>query len=145
MQPESPYAPPATFEPLPPRLPRSNASLTIRQILFSFNGRIPRRVYWLWLTLSFIAFLVPFSLLTPFLDHGGDIGNIIAVIITIPLVIAFLWASLAIRVKRWHDHDKSGAWVLIGAIPYLGSLITLIFLGCMRGTDGHNQYGSDPT
>jgi uncharacterized membrane protein YhaH (DUF805 family) len=141
MQPESPYAPPATFEPLPTRLPQSNAALTIGQILFSFNGRIPRRLYWLWVILSTVAFLVPFSLLMPFLDDE----NIIAVIITIPLVLAFFWVSLAIRVKRWHDHGKSGAWVLIGMIPYIGSIISLIVLGCTRGTQGHNLYGSDPT
>lgn len=69
----------------------------------------------------------------------------IAVIVTIPLVITFLWSSLAIRVKRWHDHGKSGVWVLIGIIPYIGGLISFVYLGCLRGNIGFNQYGDDPT
>ncbi len=63
----------------------------------------------------------------------------------VPLVVAFIWASFAVRVKRWHDHDKSGVWLLIGLIPYAGGIISFIFLGCMRGTDGDNRYGDDPT
>ena len=35
--------------------------------------------------------------------------------------IAALWMKLAVLVKRWHDRDKSGWWVLITFIPVIGS------------------------
>ena len=63
----------------------------------------------------------------------------------IPTMIPLLWISLATRIKRWHDRDKSGAWVLINVIPYLGGLWEFIEVGCLRGTEGPNSFGPDPT
>lgn len=144
MDSESPYQPPATYD-LPPDQPRhSNTGLTVKKILFSFEGRIPRRTFWLWLLVTLAAFLIPVGLLVPLLERGGTAQGI-CIVALMPLLVVMIWASLAIRVKRWHDHGKSGAWVFIGMIPYVGGLISLIFLGCMRGTDGPNLYGDDPT
>ena len=56
-----------------------------------------------------------------------------------------IWISLALQVKRWHDRGKSGWWVLLGCIPYSGAIWSFIELGCLRGTDGPNEYGHDPT
>jgi uncharacterized membrane protein YhaH (DUF805 family) len=145
MQPESPYQPPASFEPAPPPLSGgSSPALTLKQIWFSFTGRIPRRTYWLWSVVSAVAFLIPLALLMPLVQRHGA-GEVIAIIVLIPLVLLFIWISLAIRVKRWHDVGKPGVWVLIGLIPYAGGIISLIFLGCMRGTVGWNRFGEDPT
>jgi len=144
MQPQSPYQPPSSIEPSPSQYQNSNSGLTLKQILFSFSGRIPRRTYWLWAIVAGLATILPIALLAPLLDKEGA-GQIVAIVVLIPLVITFIWVSLAIRVKRWHDHGKSGAWVLIGMIPYIGGLISFIFLGCMRGNYGFNQYGDDPT
>ncbi len=144
MQPVSPYQPPSSSEPPPIQYSNSNSALTIKQILFSFNGRIPRRTYWLWAIIVGISIIIPIALLAPLLDKEGA-GQIVAILVLIPMVIAFIWVSLAIRVKRWHDHGKSGAWVLIGMIPYIGGLISFVFLGCLRGNNGYNQYGDDPT
>jgi uncharacterized membrane protein YhaH (DUF805 family) len=38
----------------------------------------------------------------------------------------------------------SGAWVIVGFIPYVGALFMFIVAGCMRGTVGDNEYGPDP-
>ena len=69
----------------------------------------------------------------------------VAALITFPLMIALIWASLAINVKRWHDRDKSGLWILIGVIPILGPIWNFIETGCLRGTVGPNRFGNDPT
>lgn len=66
-------------------------------------------------------------------------------LITLVLYIPFIWTSLAIAVKRWHDRDKSGWWILIGIIPLIGPIWQFVETGCLRGTMGRNQYGSDPT
>jgi uncharacterized membrane protein YhaH (DUF805 family) len=144
MQPDSPYQSPTTFEPPAYLEPGSNLSLTKRQILFSFKGRIPRRTYWAWTIASTAAFLLPLVALAGLLDSEGT-AQVIGFILLVPIIILFAWTSLAIKVKRWHDHDKSWVWLLIGLIPYAGGIISLIFLGCLRGTLGHNRYGDDPT
>ena len=49
--------------------------------------------------------------------------------------------SLAIQVKRWHDRNKSGWWVLIGLIPLIGGIWALIETGFLAGDDGENRFG----
>lgn len=61
------------------------------------------------------------------------------------VMLPVLWSSIAVSVKRWHDRNKSGAWVLIGFVPYIGSIWTFIECGCLKGTSGPNRYGLDPT
>lgn len=51
--------------------------------------------------------------------------------------------SLAVQVRRYHDQDKSGWFILLGLIPYVGGIIALIFM-CIEGTRGPNRYGPDP-
>lgn len=64
-----------------------------------------------------------------------------------PLTVLFLLAIfipyLAVAVRRLHDTDRSGWWLLIGLIPFIGSLILLIFF-VMGGTRGPNRFGPDP-
>ena len=62
------------------------------------------------------------------------------------IAVAFMvvLCSFAVTVKRWHDRDKSGWWVLIGFVPVIGLLWTLVECGCLKGTDGDNRYGTDP-
>jgi uncharacterized membrane protein YhaH (DUF805 family) len=55
-----------------------------------------------------------------------------------------IWIGLALAVKRWHDRNKSGWWVLIGLVPIIGQLWALIECGFLRGTTGPNIYGADP-
>jgi uncharacterized membrane protein YhaH (DUF805 family) len=58
--------------------------------------------------------------------------------------LAILVPSLAVQVRRFHDQDKSGWFILLGFIPAVGGLIVLVFM-CLPGTPGSNQYGPDPT
>ncbi len=109
-------------------------------ILFSFQGRIPRRIYWavsvfLFLTLRLAIFVL-------WMIAGEEFpANVIGLLL---LFIAVFWMWLAITVKRWHDRARSGWWVLIGLIPIAGPLIHFIETRCSRGTMGPNQYGPDP-
>ena len=58
--------------------------------------------------------------------------------------VAAFWISLAIAIKRFHDRDKVGWWVLITLVPVIGPIWYLIECGFLRGTTGPNKYGSDP-
>jgi uncharacterized membrane protein YhaH (DUF805 family) len=57
--------------------------------------------------------------------------------------IAILIPSLAVQVRRFHDQNRSGWWVLLGFVPYIGSLVVLVFM-LIEGTKGPNDYGPDP-
>lgn len=115
--------------------------LGLAEILFSFEGRIPRSVYWgytLGVLLLFYSILMALSL------AFGE-GSPIVLIVTLLMYVPLLWSSLAITVKRWHDRDYSGWMILIGLIPIVGSIWSFVELGFLRGTPGPNTYGADPT
>ena len=57
--------------------------------------------------------------------------------------LALLLPNLSVAIRRLHDTDHSGWWVLIGLIPIVGFIVLLIFY--LRQSDpGENQYGPPP-
>ena len=50
--------------------------------------------------------------------------------------------SVAVAIRRLHDTDKSGWWLLIGLIPF-GGIVLLVFY-ILEGTNGPNNYGAGP-
>jgi uncharacterized membrane protein YhaH (DUF805 family) len=144
-------------------------------LLFSFNGRINRAKYWLaaliymvvWIV--FIAFIFMWIGKLDFENLFGVAGaGLLIWLIGFILFIAATWSGLAVGVKRLHDRDKSGWWILLfwlgpsvlggwpAAAPELGGGLILslaagaiaiwgfVELGCLRGTPGPNRYGPDP-
>ncbi|MDH6265205.1 uncharacterized membrane protein YhaH (DUF805 family) [Rhizobium sp. SG_E_25_P2] len=57
--------------------------------------------------------------------------------------LATLIPGIAVGVRRLHDRDMSGWWLLIGFVPLVGWLI-LIYLLATPGTVGENRFGSEP-
>jgi uncharacterized membrane protein YhaH (DUF805 family) len=49
--------------------------------------------------------------------------------------------GLSVQVRRLHDTDRSGWWMLIGLIPLVGAIALLVF-NCLPGTDGSNRFGN---
>ncbi len=98
-----------------------------------FSDRAARSEYWYWILFYFIALFVA-SFLDAFLGIGF-LGAIVSLGMFLP--------SLAVAVRRLHDLDKSGWFVLIGLIPLIG-LIILIVWYCTKGTTGPNRFGPDP-
>ncbi len=106
------------------------------QLYFSLNGRLSRRDFWLlWMLPGSIIVGAVGLLFSPF-DPMSPIA--------LALIVILLWPSVAVSVKRWHDIDVSGWWVLVNFIPYVGWLIVLVFNGFSRGTIGKNRFGADP-
>ena len=54
------------------------------------------------------------------------------------------WIGFALYIKRCHDRDRSGWYLLIALIPFVGLLWIWIELGLLRGTVGPNRFGPDP-
>ena len=51
--------------------------------------------------------------------------------------------TCAVTVRRLHDYDYSGWWLLLGFIPYIGEA-ALFALLCFKGTAGDNRFGAAP-
>jgi uncharacterized membrane protein YhaH (DUF805 family) len=108
------------------------------QTFTSFQGRIPRKTFWLALIVMIvITWILEIILFTVFgvsmmtMDPNATpeaqaaaaeqamSGMMIPIVI---LILITIWPSLAIYTKRWHDRDKSGWWSLIGLVPIIGGL-----------------------
>lgn len=112
-------------------------------LLFSFEGRISRREFWLASLSVWLTLLVPVLLIDAIYGHRPPMVHKFA-----PLFFEFLslWMFLAVQAKRWQDRDKSRAWVFINFFPpIIGPIWALIETGFLRGTPGPNEYGEDPT
>jgi uncharacterized membrane protein YhaH (DUF805 family) len=113
-------------------------------LLFSFEGRITRLTFWMCMIgMTVVSLLVESVLIPPRqTDEPGNAGSFPVPWLIFNLVL--FWCVLAVSVKRWHDRDKSGWWVLINLIPLIGWLWALVENGFLRGTEGPNSYGPDP-
>ena len=102
-------------------------------LLFQFDGRINRGKFWLGAVIIWVAYAVILGI-----GVAAESGLVFV------LLLLLIWPSLAVSIKRWHDRDKSGWWVLIGLVPVIGGIWALIETGFLEGTSGPNQYGPDP-
>ncbi|HKU94587.1 MAG TPA: DUF805 domain-containing protein [Vineibacter sp.] len=117
----------------------------LKPLLLSFDGRINRGKYWTGILVMLAVYVVLVVINLIFRGIFGD--NVITMligIISIVIYLAMLWPSIALGVKRFHDRNKSGWWVLIALVPIIGGLWYLIECGFLRGTAGPNDYGPDP-
>ncbi len=98
----------------------------------NFTDRACRSEYWYWILFVFIGFVV---------------AEIIDTVIGRPIfytlfTLAVLIPNIAIGVRRLHDLDRSGWWLLLSFIPLVGAIILIIWF-CSKGTDGPNRFGAD--
>jgi uncharacterized membrane protein YhaH (DUF805 family) len=117
----------------------------------SFGGRARRSEYWWWalymLITGIIVGIVEYllGLGTGTVSSGG--GEFSATYNGGPL--SGLWSLLhflpgiGVAIRRLHDTDRSGWWLLIALIPLIG-LIVLIVWFATKGTTGQNRFGEDP-
>ena len=116
-------------------------------IFLSFNGRLRRLHFWVGLIILWIVEAIIFGVLigpavAAAAAGGGGMSPL--GLIGYLLILALLWPALAIQVKRWHDRDKSGWWVLIAFVPLIGAIWVLIECGILDGTPGPNKFGPSP-
>lgn len=118
--------------------------MNIMHLLTSYQGRIRRMHFWLGLLGIIVVFGVLYSILASMsgMASGSPNGLILALMGVLYLVYLYVWA--AIMVKRAHDRDKTGWFVLIILIPLIGAIWILIELGFLDGTQGPNKYGPSP-
>jgi uncharacterized membrane protein YhaH (DUF805 family) len=98
----------------------------------NFSGRAARSEYWYWVLFYILAALVTLTI---------DLMIGMRLTLTIFSLAAFL-PSLALNIRRLHDLDRTGWWVLLHFIPLVGAIILIIWF-CTEGTQGPNRFGPD--
>jgi uncharacterized membrane protein YhaH (DUF805 family) len=108
-----------------------------------FEGRARRAEFW-WFALFELMVLVVAMLMDGGSDEpgyrrgGSNLG-----FVEILILLALFLPGLAVQVRRLHDTNASGWWVLASLIPVVGGPALLIW-NCVPGTKGANRYGPDP-
>ena len=99
-----------------------------------FEGRANRPQYWYFVLTQFLAFFILELLcVIPFV-------NIIAFLALLVLGLGLIVPGIAVSVRRLHDTNKSGWWLLLCFVPFVGSIVILV----LEGTKGANKYGDEP-
>ncbi len=105
-----------------------------------FNGRASRSEYWYFVLFNLLIAigLAMIDGLTGSFNPEtgiGILGGIYALGVVIP--------GIAAAVRRLHDTNRTGWWLLIGLIPLIGFIVLIVFLATDSQT-GSNQYGENP-
>jgi uncharacterized membrane protein YhaH (DUF805 family) len=105
-----------------------------------FEGRARRKEYWMFVLFNIIIIVV--LALIDYLTGTfspragvGLLGGLYSLAVLIP--------SLAVTVRRLHDIERTGWWILIGLIPVIGNIVLLIFM-VLDSEPGTNEYGPNP-
>ena len=122
------------------------------ELLFSFRGRIGRLTWWLMGLVQIVMMLLasaPIGVtgnrwwtLYEMGDPGAAKAGAIFIATGTVAVVLFGWVGLAANVKRFHDRNKSGWWLLIAFIPVIGGLWLAGELGFLGPVDDGNRFNS---
>lgn len=121
---------------------------------FDFSGRSRRKEYWMFVLLNIIVAVIASALIfsqVPMTEEaalayqGAGLGAMFYLGVGILVIFALVTfiPSIAVQIRRFHDQDKSGWFILLALIPYVGGLVVLVFM-CIEGTKGPNRFGPDP-
>lgn len=106
-----------------------------------FSGRSRRKEYWMFV-LGVIIAVILLSIIEGIVGLSGMVGGVYGPL-TLILMLALIVPSIAVQIRRFHDQDKSGWFLLLALIPFIGGLIVLVFM-LLEGTKGPNRFGPDP-
>ena len=105
-----------------------------------FSGRSRRKEYWYFVLFNVIigvALSVLDALIGTYNPSAGIglLGGIYSLAVLVP--------SIAVSVRRLHDIDRTGWWVLIALVPVVGAIVLIVF-HVLDSTPGPNRYGPNP-
>ncbi len=101
-----------------------------------FAGRARLAEYWMFVLFSVIVIVILAIIDAVIFGPGSQVLQWI-------YQLAVLVPSIAVSVRRLHDIDRSGFWLLLFFLPIIGWIVLLVF-ACLPGTSGENSYGPDP-
>ncbi len=98
-----------------------------------FDGRARRKEYWF-----FVLFNILISIVAAIIDAGTGLG-----FLGLVYSLAVLIPAIAVSVRRLHDTDRSGWWLLIVLVPIVGAIVLLVFM-VQDSQPGPNHFGPSP-
>ena len=106
----------------------------------NFSGRARRKEYWYFFLFNFIvAVVLGFidGMVGTFSPEAGIglLGGIYSLAVLIP--------GVAVSVRRLHDTERSGWWLLIALVPLIGGIVLLVFM-VQDSKTGSNKFGENP-
>ena len=112
-----------------------------------FSGRARRKEFWYFELFNFIIYIV-LSLLQILLLLLAPSPSLLPLVLGFGVLswiysLAVLIPSIAVTVRRLHDTGRSGWWIFIGLIPFVGGIILLVYM-VLDSQAGTNQYGPSP-
>ena len=110
----------------------------LKEKYINFSDRAARSEYW-WFALFCWGVAIALSILDNLIFNDASGYGIFSTIWGLAIVVP----SIGVGVRRLHDLDKSGWWLLLSCIPVIGFLI-LVFWFIQQGTAGQNRFGADP-
>jgi uncharacterized membrane protein YhaH (DUF805 family) len=99
-----------------------------------FDGRAARPAYWWWFLFGILV-SIGANIIDAIIGSFGVVSGLAA--------LALLLPGLSVSIRRLHDINKSGWWILIFIIPIVGFVLWLIWF-TREGDAGENNYGPPP-
>lgn len=113
-----------------------------------FSGRSSRSEFWwfvLYSTLLNIGFGIILGVIL-LIIYGEEVEDTIfylVPIVNLVIALALFLPGLGLSVRRLHDIGKSGWYLLLNFIPYIGSIILIVWY-CQGSQPFENIYGPIP-
>jgi uncharacterized membrane protein YhaH (DUF805 family) len=101
----------------------------------NFDGRSTRKEYWMYIL--FYALILFGLLIIDNLMNNSIIGIIVGL-----FQIVFIIPSLSIAVRRLHDVNKNGWFLLLSFIPLAN--LYILYLLVQSSSSSSNQWGATP-
>ncbi|MBI3916739.1 MAG: DUF805 domain-containing protein [Betaproteobacteria bacterium] len=99
-----------------------------------FNGRARRKEYWMFFLFNIIIMVV-LGIVEGIFGGPGVLGALYGLAVLLP--------GIGVSIRRLHDTDRSGWWLLIGLVPLIGAIVLLVFF-VQDSQAAENQYGPNP-
>ena len=103
-----------------------------------FTGRARRKEYWTFnlINMALIAPLFYFNLLR---SKPSAAIYLLIILLIIPIIVP----SYAVAVRRLHDTNRDGSYIMFSLIPFIGFILVTIWT-CQNSDIGENDYGPNP-
>ena len=117
-----------------------NSYVQVLKKYADFSGRARRKEYWL-----FVLFNIIISCVLTVIDFMvGTYNQAVGIgVLTGIYALAVVIPGIAVSVRRLHDTDRTGWWLLIVLVPIVGPIVLIVFM-CIDGTPGTNRFGPSP-
>jgi len=99
-----------------------------------FSGRAARPAYWWWFLFAILVGIGA-NIIDAIIGTFGVISGLVG--------LALLLPGLSVSIRRLHDINRSGWWILIFIIPIVGFILWLVWF-LREGDPGENKYGPPP-